>query len=140
MEAKHILCSMLGGTRVWHRGLYFTFLFISNDFMSLLLPILGAYIAPLSGYYQFTITKQTSSCHSYFHLLIDGEYHSFHQEYDHHTGCQQQQKSSTITVKLNAGSKVQIESLVTTELYGYGVWNTHHGLYSWFCGHLLFPA
>ena len=100
-------------------------------------PVTGAYTTPLSGYYQFTVSKTTGVQWAYFYLVIDGEDFCFQGTFD---SGGWQQKSSTMTVKLNAGSKVQIKNHYATEIYGFGVFSSHPGIYSWFSGHLLFPA
>ena len=101
-------------------------------------PATGAYTAPLAGYYQFSIEKTSNTYGSYsgshFHLLIDGNRFTRHCTDD---AAGQQQTRSTITVKLDQGSIVQVENIGTNSLYGFGQGS---GLGSWFSGHLLFPA
>ena len=101
--------------------------------------VTGAYTAPLAGYYQFTVSKTNAERWAYFQLLIDDEIFCF-QGISINDATSWKQKSSTITVKLDAGSKVQIRTTDATELYGSGVFSSHPGMPSWFSGHLLFPA
>ncbi len=96
----------------------------------------GSYIAPISGFYEFTIQITIAGAH--FYLLVDGKPFTYHaQNWGILTGGRQ--VSSSITAKLNEGSVVQVESK-TDILQGFGVLDDRPGLYSWFSGHLLFPA
>ncbi len=74
---------------------------------------------------------------AYAYLLIDGEpvYFIFQLDPREHV-----QDGATISVKLTKGSKVQIRSTESSVLYGFGIWSGHPGIYSWFSGHLLYPA
>ena len=98
----------------------------------------GAYTAPLAGYYQFTVSKATGPRYSYFSLLVDGQPFVF--QFSFNTDRDDEQKTSTMAVKLEQGATVQVQSSSTTEIYGFGVFTDQPGIYSWFSGHLLFPA
>ncbi len=102
----------------------------------------GAYTCPQDGYYQFTVMKMTTGLYSHSTLLVDGV--GTYAIMDHsHTLWKQH--GGTVILKLKAGSKVQVRSWGSTELRGFGVWPkptqiSNRGIYSWFSGHLLFPA
>ncbi len=97
----------------------------------------GAYTCPQDGYYQFTVMKMSTGIYSYNTILVDGEPTQAIMDHAH---ASWKQHGGTVTLKLKAGSKVQVENRSTKELGGFGIWDYHPGIYSWFSGHLLFPV
>ncbi len=98
----------------------------------------GTYTAPQDGYYQFTVMKMASNLYSYSYLLVDGVATYTIMDHAH---AAWKQHGGTVTLKLKAGSKVQVQSRSSTELWGYDNWgDAHPGIHSWFSGHLLFPV
>ncbi len=95
----------------------------------------GSYTAPVHGFYQFTVQKESNNYRGYFFFVKEGERVAFHPRYDpDHVDTV---GSSSIILELQAGERVQIENIDSTIIYG--VYTSGTSIYrSLFSGFLLY--